>query len=110
MDHLCYFFIVFVMLLCLLIATLWSMAWKGLTPWLSFVVLGCVFVSFPCDILGQVWYLIFTGPTTVCISTFLRIVKATSESFIASISNLKYLVLRAVVIACHVEIIINKVL
>ena len=91
MDHLCYFFFVFVMLLCLLIATLWSMAGKGLTPWLSFVVLGCVFVSFPCGILGQVWCLIVTGPTTVCISTFLSIVKATSESFIASISNLQYI-------------------
>ena len=46
------------MLLCLFIAALWSPAGKGLTSWLSFVVFNCVFVTFPCSILGQVWYLI----------------------------------------------------
>ena len=44
----------------LLIATLWSPAWKGLTSGLSFVVFNWVFVTFPCGILGQVWYLIVT--------------------------------------------------
>ena len=58
MDHLCYFCIVFVMLSRLLIAALWSPAGKGLTFWLSFVVLNCAVVSFPFGILGQVWYLI----------------------------------------------------
>ena len=57
-DHLCYFCIVFVMLSCLLIAALWSPAGKGLTFWLSFVVLNCVIVTFQFGILGQVWYLI----------------------------------------------------
>ena len=42
MDHLCGFCIVFVMLLSLFIAALWSSAGKGLTYLLSFVVLNCV--------------------------------------------------------------------
>ena len=42
----------------LCIDALWSPAEKGLTSWLSFVMLNCVFVTFPCGILGQVWYLI----------------------------------------------------
>ena len=54
-DHLCYFYIVFVMLLRLLIAALWSPAGKGLTSWLSFVVLNCAVVTFPFGILGQVY-------------------------------------------------------
>ena len=58
MDHLCGFCIVFVMLFRLFIAALWSSAGKGLTSWLLFVVLNCVFVTYPCGILGQVWYLI----------------------------------------------------
>ena len=31
----------------LFICALWSPAWKGLTSWLSFVVSGCEFVTFP---------------------------------------------------------------
>ena len=45
------------MLLGLLIAALWSSAGEGLTSRLSFVVLNCVFVTFLCGILGQVWCL-----------------------------------------------------
>ena len=56
MDHLC---LVFVLLsLILFVAALWSPAGKGLTSWLSFVMLNCVLVTFPCGILDQVWYLI----------------------------------------------------
>ena len=62
MDHLCYFCIMFVMLSRLLIAALWSPARKGLTSWMSFVVLNCVVLTFPCGILGQVWYLIVLIP------------------------------------------------
>ena len=58
MDHLCYLCLVFVKPLRLLIAALWSPAGKGLTSWLSSVMFNCVFVTFPCGILGQVWYLI----------------------------------------------------
>ena len=50
------------MLLRLFIAALWSPAVKGLTSWLSFVMLNSVFVIFPCRILGQVWYLIVSIP------------------------------------------------
>ena len=50
------------MLLPPFIAALWSPAGKGLTSWLSFVTFNCVFVSFPCDVLGQVWYLIVSIP------------------------------------------------
>ena len=51
-----------VMLSCLLIAALWSPAGKGLTSWLSFVVLNNVIVTVPVGILGQVWNLIVLIP------------------------------------------------
>ena len=41
----------------LFIGALWSSAEKGLTSWLSFV-LNFVFVTSPCGILDQVWFLI----------------------------------------------------
>ena len=58
MDHLCYLCLVFFMLLCLFIADLWSPAGKGLTSWLLLVMFIVFFVTFPCGILGHVWYLI----------------------------------------------------
>ena len=58
MDHLCNLCLVLVMLLRLFIAALWSPAGKGLTSWLFFVMFNCTFVTFPCGILDQVWYLI----------------------------------------------------
>ena len=70
MDQLCYLYIVFVMLSRLLIAALWSTAGKGLTSWLSFVVLNCVDVTFPFGILGQVWYLIVSIPDLCPLSYF----------------------------------------
>ena len=42
----------------LFIAVVWSLAGKGLTYWLLFVMFNCVFITFTCGILGQVWYLI----------------------------------------------------
>ena len=48
----------FVVLSRLFIAALWSPAGKGLTSWLSFVMFNCVFVTFPCGTLGQLWYMI----------------------------------------------------
>ena len=62
MDHLCCLCLVFVLLLRQFIAALWSPAGKGLTSWLSFVMFYCGFVTFPCVILGQVWYLIVSIP------------------------------------------------
>ena len=58
MDHMCYIRLVFAMLLRLFIAALWSPAGKGLTSWLLLVMSYCVFVTFLCGILGQMWYLI----------------------------------------------------
>ena len=57
MDHLCYSYLMFVMLSQLFNAALWSPAGKGLTSWLLFVTFNCIFVTFPCGILGQVQYL-----------------------------------------------------
>ena len=62
MDHLCYLCLVCVMLSRLFIAALWSPAEKGLTSWLLCVMSNCDFVTFPCGILGQVWYLIVLIP------------------------------------------------
>ena len=61
-DYLCYLCLVFVMLLRRFIAAVWSPAGKGLTSWLLFVMFNCVFVTFLCGILGQVWYLVVSFP------------------------------------------------
>ena len=47
---------------CLFIAALWSHPGKGLTTWLLFVMFNCVFVTFPCGILGQVLFMIVSIP------------------------------------------------
>ena len=70
MDHLCYLCLVFSMLLRLFIAALWSPARKGLTSWLFFVMSNSDFVTFPCDILGQLWYLIIMIPDLCRLSYF----------------------------------------
>ena len=54
----------------LCIAALWSPAGKGLTSWLLFVMFNCVFVTFLCGILGQVWYLIVLIPDLCRLSYF----------------------------------------
>ena len=46
----------------LFIDALWSPAGKGLTSWISFAMSNCVFVTFPCGIQAQVWYLIVWIP------------------------------------------------
>ena len=63
--------LVFVMLPHLFIAALWSPAGKGLTSWLLFVMSNCDFVTFPCGILGQVWYLIVLI-TDLCLLSYLQ--------------------------------------
>ena len=55
---------------CLFIAALWSPAQKGLTSWLLFVMSNCDFVTFPCGILRQVWYLIVLIPDLCHLSHF----------------------------------------
>ena len=69
-DHLCYLFLVFVMLLRLFIAALWSPAGKELTCSLWFVMFNCVSVTFPCGIPGQLWYLIVWIPDLYRLSYF----------------------------------------
>ena len=48
--------LVFFMLSCLFITTLWSPGGEGLTSWLLLVMSHCNFVTFLCGILSQVWY------------------------------------------------------
>ena len=55
MDHF-FLSLVFVMLSRLFIAAVWSPAGKGLTSWLFLVMFIVFFVSFPCGILGQVFF------------------------------------------------------
>ena len=43
---------------CCLVVT----CWERPTSWLLFVMSHCDFVTFPCGILGQVWYLIVLIP------------------------------------------------
>ena len=55
----CYLCFVSVMLSCLFIAALWSPAGERayiLSP--LNVMFSCVFVTFPCGVLCQVWYMI----------------------------------------------------
>ena len=65
----CVLCLVFLMLSRLFIAVLWSPAGKGLTSWLL-LVMFMYFCSFPCDILGQVWYLFVSFPDLCCLSYF----------------------------------------
>ena len=70
MGHLCNLCLVFSMLPRLFIAALWSPAGKGLTSWLLFVMCNCVFVTSPCGILGQVWFLVVSIPDLCRLSYF----------------------------------------
>ena len=70
MNHLFYLCLVFVMVSHLFIAALWSPAGKGLASWLLFVMFNCYFVTFPCDILGQMCYLIVWIPDLCRLSYF----------------------------------------
>ena len=78
-DQLFYLGLVFVKLLRLFIAALWSSAGKGLTSWLLFVMFSCAFVTFPCGILGQVWY-VTVLITYLCRRCYFK-VAVTLESF-----------------------------
>ena len=74
MDLLCFCSVLCLLCLCarLFICALWSPAGKGLTSWLSFVVSGCEFGTFPIGILGQVWYLIVSIPDLCTLTYFNR--------------------------------------
>ena len=62
----------------LFIGALWSPAWKVLTSWLLFVLYICDFVTFPCSIFGQVWYLIVLTPD---LSVFLTCIDILSQVY-----------------------------
>ena len=66
MDHLCFFVScvshAFASVHCCLVVTCWEMALVG--------AVYCVFVTFPCGILGQVWYLIVSFPDLCLLSYF----------------------------------------
>ena len=47
---------------CFRVCSLLPCGRRGLTSWLLFVMFNCVFVTFLCDILCQVWYLIVSIP------------------------------------------------
>ena len=63
MDHLCFLFLVCIMLSrasihCCHVVTCWERA-----DFLALVGdVHCIFAIFPCEILGQVWYLIVSFP------------------------------------------------
>ena len=58
------------MLSCLFIAALWSPAGERANLLvLLYVMVSCVFVTFPCGVLGQVWYLIISIPD-LCLLTY----------------------------------------
>ena len=60
------------MLSSLFIAALSPAAGKGLTSWLLLVMI-IVFVTFPCGILGQVWYLIVSFLIFAVFLTFIGV-------------------------------------
>ena len=67
----CYFcFVVLFFHARLFVDALWSPAGKSLTSWLLFVMFNCVFVTFPCGIMGQGWYLIVSIPDLCRLSYF----------------------------------------
>ena len=72
MYHLCYLCLAFFMPMRLLIAALLSPAGKRLTSWLLLVMFNCVFVTFQCGVLGQLWYLIVSIPD-LCRLSYLKI-------------------------------------
>ena len=63
------------MFLRLLIAALWSPAGNGADLLALVGDVYCIYVTFPCGILGQVWYLIVSFPVLCCLSYFDPILK-----------------------------------
>ena len=65
----------------LFFAAVRSDAGKGLTSWLLSVLLSSVFVTFPCGILGQVWYLIVSIPDLCYLFYVTHVFSRTSLDF-----------------------------
>ena len=72
MDLLCFCSVLCLLCLCasLFVCALWSLAGKGLTSWLSFVVSNCEFVTFPLVSWVWVWYLIVSTPDLCTLTYF----------------------------------------
>ena len=70
MDQLCYLCLVFVKLSHLFIVALLSPAGKKADLLALVGDVYCIFVTFPCGILGQVWYLIVFIPDHCRLSYF----------------------------------------
>ena len=72
MNPFCYLCFVSVMLSCLFIAALCSPAGgRANLLDLLYVMFSCVFGTFPCGVLGQVWYLIVSIPDLCLLPYFL---------------------------------------
>ena len=56
---------------CCLVVTCWERA--VLLALVGDILVGCIFVTFPCGILGQVWYLIASFPDLCRLSYFNQI-------------------------------------
>ena len=66
MDHFCYLCF-FLSVRCSLVFTCWE---KADLLALLCVMFYCDFVTFPCGVLGQVWYLIVSTPDICLLSYF----------------------------------------
>ena len=71
----------------LFIDAIWSPAGKGLTSRLSFVMSNCVFVTFQCGIMSQVWDLIISIPDLCTLSYFKTILCCTFTFSLAFFFN-----------------------
>ena len=67
---------------CCLVVT----CWDRLTSWLLFVMFNCVFVTFLCGILGQVWYIIVSILDLCRLSSFNLNVSSNFENISCGIS------------------------
>ena len=71
MDPFCYVCFVSVVH-CSLVVTCWEMAYLLALLYVNF---SCVFVTFPCGFLGQVWYLIVSIPE-LCLLPYFYLIRS----------------------------------
>ena len=72
MDHLCYLCLVFLLLSRLFISCIVVTCWERADLLALVGDVDCIFVTFPCGIQGQVWYLIVSFPD---LSSFLTLIQ-----------------------------------
>ena len=84
------------MLLRLFIAALWSPTGKGADLLALVGDVYCIFVTFPCGILGQVWYLIVSFPD-ICLLSYLELFSGMSGR---SIGLSQYQAVRILKVPC----------